>query len=169
MIRLPGYLAIIVGTIGVGGSPAVARPQTLGQLPSAPVGSTPQNGLFDPSNDTVYVANQGGNGPGSANTLSMVDARGCHAGHTVGCRRAWPLAAAGNGPFVFALDRVTHTLYVGDSNTDTVVVINTASCNARDQGGCRKRRRRWNKRQRTQAVGRRYSRLQRRANIGLRS
>src|ERR1700690_4215076 len=53
---------------------------TIGTLPRALVGNTPQDAAFDPASRTVYVANQ------NDDTLSVVDARRCNARDTAGCR-----------------------------------------------------------------------------------
>ena len=70
------------------------------------------------------------------NTVSVVDARKCNALDTSGCGQAPPIVAAGSGPGYDAVDDATHTLYVTDSYSDTVSVINTATCNAQDTAGC---------------------------------
>ena len=100
-------------------SPPMRKPQPIGTLPRVLVGNTPQDAVFDPATDTVYVANQGGKGPsGSVNTLSVVDARTCNARDTSGCGQTPPTVAAGNGPFGIAIDDATHTIYVADSTDD---------------------------------------------------
>jgi YVTN family beta-propeller protein len=68
--------------------------------------------------------------------LSVVDARRCNARDTVGCGQTAPTVAAGNGPFFVGIDDATHTLYVADSNSDKVSVINAATCNAANTSGC---------------------------------
>jgi YVTN family beta-propeller protein len=102
---------------------------TIGTLPTVLVGSGPLVAVLDPATHTVYVANQGDN------TLSVIDARTCHARDTVGCGRKPLTVAAGKGPVAIAIDDATHTLYVSDS--DEVSVINAATCNAEDFSGCR--------------------------------
>jgi DNA-binding beta-propeller fold protein YncE len=48
------------------------------------------------------------------------------------------VARVGSGP-VFAVENYqTHTLYVTNSNDNTVSVINTATCNTLDLSGCKK-------------------------------
>jgi YVTN family beta-propeller protein len=115
---------------GVPAGTPTADAETIGTLPRVLVGDTPQDSAFDPATDTVYVANA------SDNTLSVVDARTCSALDTSGCTQTPPTVAAGNGPFTIAIDDVTHTLYVTDSGSDTVSVIDTATCNARNTTGC---------------------------------
>lgn len=109
----------------------------IGQLPRVLVGSTPQDAAYDPATHTVYVADNGAFGPpGPANTLSVIDARTCNARTTAGCGRTPPTVAAGNGPFSIAIDDATHTVYVTDEFSDTVSVINAATCNAEVTVGC---------------------------------
>ena len=134
--REPGREANLLGPVQSGAVTADAQTPTIGTLPRVLVGNTPQDAVFDPATDTVYVANQGGKGPsGSVNTLSVVDARTCNARDTSGCGQTPPTVAAGNGPFGIAIDDATHTIYVVDS-TETVSVINAATCNAADTAGC---------------------------------
>jgi YVTN family beta-propeller protein len=42
----------------------------------------------------------------------------------------------GNAPFAVAVDQTTHTAYVGNTNDNTVSVINTATCNATVTTSC---------------------------------
>ena len=95
--------------------------RTLGTLPRVLAGGGEQDAAFDPQTRTVYVANS------FDNTLSVVDARRCNARDTVGCGQTAPTVAAGNGPFFVGIDDATHTLYVADSNSDKVSVINAAT------------------------------------------
>jgi len=102
----------------------------IGLLPRVLVGGSPQAAVFDPAFRTVYVANQGDN------TLSMVNARTCNARRTTGCSRMPPTTPAGDGPFFIGINSATHTLYVSDANSNTVTVINSATCNATTRSGC---------------------------------
>ena len=125
------FTASFAGSVAAAGhAPATS---TIGTLPRALVGNTPQDAAFDPATRTVYVANQ------NANTLSVVDAHRCNARDTAGCRQTAPTAAAGSGPFSVAIDDATHTLYVADSGSSTVSVINAATCNAEVTSGCRRK------------------------------
>ena len=107
-----------------------ASARTLGTLPRILVGNNPQNATFDPSTSTVYVANA------NDNTLSVIDARTCNAQDTAGCSQTPPTVAAGSGSNFVGIDDTTHTLYVTDPNSDTVSVINAATCNAKVTTGC---------------------------------
>ena len=111
----PGRAARLLGPVPADAVTADAETGTIGTLPRVLVGNTPQDAVFDPATDTVYVANQGGKGPsGSMNTLSVVDARTCNARDTAGCGQTPPTVAAGSGPFAIAIDDATHTIYVAD-------------------------------------------------------
>ena len=127
----PGRAQGILGPrVRTGALTAGAGTQPIGTLPRVLVGNTPQDALFDPATDTVYVANQ------ADNTVSVVDARSCNATDTSGCEQTAPTVAVGNGPFALAIDDVTNTLYVANSNDGTVSVVNTGICNAGDTAGC---------------------------------
>ena len=47
-----------------------------------------------------------------------------------------PTISVGSGPVGEADDAAAHTLYVANTNDNTVSVINTAACNATDTDGC---------------------------------
>lgn len=127
----PGRAASSLGPGLPGGTfTAGAEAQPIGTLPRVLVGKTPQDAVFDAATATVYVANQ------NDNTVSVVDARSCDARDTSGCGHAPATVAAGNGPFAIGIDDATHTLYVSDSNSDMVSVINAATCNAEVLSGC---------------------------------
>jgi YVTN family beta-propeller protein len=117
---------------GVPGGTFTAAPpaQTIGTLPRVLVGNTPQDAVFDPATRTVYVANQ------NDNTVSVVDSRRCNARDTTGCGQTPPTVVAGNGPFGIGIDTATDTIYVTDSSSNTVSVINAATCNAENTSGC---------------------------------
>ena len=112
----------------------------LGALPRVLLGSLPQDSAVDPTTHTVYATNSGLFGPSAAdasvNTLSVVDARSCNARDPRGCAQSAATVDAGNGPFGIAIDEATHTIYVADANTDTVSVIDAATCNAQVRWGC---------------------------------
>ena len=109
---------------------AAGSTATIGKLPRVLVGNQPQGAAFDPATGTVYVVD------GGDNTLSVVDARHCKGLDTSGCAQTPPTVSAGNGPIAIAIDDLTHTIYVADSGSDAVSVINAATCNARVTSGC---------------------------------
>ena len=108
----------------------------------APVGKFPIAESLDAAEHTLYVSNNLGN------TVSMINTATCNATRADGCGQTPPAVAVGKGPNVSALDQAKHTLYVpndgpGGSGTNpgsggtTVSLINTATCNAARQDGCR--------------------------------
>ena len=50
-----------------------------------------------------------------------------------------PTVSVGNGPDGLAFDPATHTLYTSNQNTNSVSVLNGATCTAADTRGCRQR------------------------------
>jgi DNA-binding beta-propeller fold protein YncE len=86
---------------------------------------------FDAANETVYVTDA------IDDTVSMIDARTCHAGDISGCSRTPPTAAAGAFPIAVAVDPDTNTVYIADNGKPVVSVINGAACNAMKTTGCR--------------------------------
>ena len=121
-----------VGLHGADGLPAgsPAGPRTLGTLPRVLVGSGPQAVALDSATHTAYVANQGDS------TLSVINTRICNARRTSGCVHTLATVAAGNGPQAVAVDQATDTVYVADVFSDTVSVIEGATCNASRTSGC---------------------------------
>ena len=94
------------------------------------VGSFPFGVAFDSATDTVYVTNA------NDNTVSVVNAAACNANHTSGCGQQPPTVTVGNFPLPVAVDELTHTVYVGNANGNTVSVINGATCNGKITAGC---------------------------------
>jgi YVTN family beta-propeller protein len=97
---------------------------------TVPVGSFPFALTVDQLTDTVYVANSGDN------TVSVIDGATCNGTHHAGCSQTPPTVAVGSGPSGVAVDEQTNTVYVTNNNTNTVSMIDGATCNATDQGGC---------------------------------
>ena len=83
----------------------------------------------DTATNTLYVANASG-------TVAVVDGRRCDAANRAGCHVEPATVRVGTNPQFLALDDSTHTLYVANSGSDTVSVIDTASCNSRTKRGC---------------------------------
>lgn len=97
---------------------------------AVPVGVDPQFLAVDAQTDTVYVANT------LSNSVSVIAGRRCNADSTSGCRRVRASIPVGPGPFALALDDATDSLYVTDLGSDTVSIIDGATCNATDVRGC---------------------------------
>jgi YVTN family beta-propeller protein len=87
----------------------------------------------DPSNDTVYALFGGTTGRG--HTVKVFNGARCNARDTSDCR-AVATVQVGRFPIGAALDRATHTLYVSNNYSNTVSLINTATCNAIRTAGC---------------------------------
>jgi YVTN family beta-propeller protein len=84
----------------------------------------------DPSTDTIYVPNS------IDNTVSVLSGATCNVIVTSGCTRFPPTVRAGSGPVAAVVDQATDTVYVPNSNDNTVSVVNGATCNANVRSGC---------------------------------
>ena len=109
---------------------------------SALVGNGPDFTADDPATHTLYVANgfnEDGD-PDGGNTVSVIDERHCRADDVSRCKGPWPTLTVGSDPnadpSAVAIDQQTDTLYVADSNDNTVAVFNGATCNAETSAGC---------------------------------
>lgn len=93
----------------------------------------------DQATDTIYATNivTASGQPGS--TVSVVDGARCDAADTRGCRKAMPAIRVGPDPAGIAVNRATDTVYVANSGSTTVAVINGAVCNSRVTSGCHRR------------------------------
>jgi YVTN family beta-propeller protein len=87
------------------------------------LGDDPGGIATDPSNDTLYVANE------ESGTVSVVSEASDEVVGTVAL-------GSGTAPVGVAVDTATHDVYVSDSATDAVSVIDGATCNATSQTGC---------------------------------
>ena len=106
---------------------------TSGCRPEAPAVQAPGDGFLvsaDPATNTIYAANT------NLPQIDVLNGATCHTGDLSGCA---PVAKIPFGhPFanVGMVDHATHTLYAADTLSDTVSVINTATCNAGNTSGC---------------------------------
>jgi YVTN family beta-propeller protein len=93
------------------------------------VGAGPYGVAIDQATDTAYVA--------ANNTVSVINTATCNATITSGCGQTPPTVTGLTeaGP-VDAVDQATDTLYVVNGGSDTVSVINGATCNGRVSAGC---------------------------------
>jgi YVTN family beta-propeller protein len=99
--------------------------------PTVNVGAIPLFGLaIDQSSDTIYATNIGDN------TVSVIDGSTCNANDNSGCGQSPPTISVGSCPAGAAIDQATHTLYIANACDNTVSVIDTATCNARNTSGC---------------------------------
>jgi YVTN family beta-propeller protein len=94
----------------------------------------PDNGAgavaIDPSTNTLYASSQ------SEDNVSVLNGASCNATYSAGCTAFAPTTTVGNGPQAAASDMAAHTLYIANQNDGTVSVIDAASCNASERGGC---------------------------------
>ena len=118
-------LSIINGTI-------CNRQTTSGcvQLTKTPVGNVPQQIEVDETTNTIYVVNQ------NDGTVSVSNGAVCNASNTSGCNQSWPTVTVGQSPQALALNPTNHTVYVANTNDNTVSVINVLHCNGTDISGC---------------------------------
>jgi serine/threonine protein kinase, bacterial len=137
---LLGSVLVALGACSASGSspPAAgaARPASPARpAPAVSVGTNPQNAVLDPATGTLYVITDPGNNADGA--VAVVNALTCSTLRSSGC--ADGVAAevqVGDGPVAIAVDQPTNTIYVANSNSNTVSVINGATCNARTTSGC---------------------------------
>jgi YVTN family beta-propeller protein len=97
---------------------------------SAPTGASPQDTAVDAATHTLYVTN------GNDGRVSVINAATCNATVTSGCGQTAPTVQVGGGPVALAVDQATDTVYVANSNDNTVSVINGATCQAGNTSGC---------------------------------
>jgi YVTN family beta-propeller protein len=99
--------------------------------PTITVGSTPLYGMaIDQATGTIYVTNLGGR------TVSVINGATCNAKVASGCGQTPATLTVGQCPSGAAIDQATRTAYVANLCSNTVSVINTATCNAQNTTGC---------------------------------
>jgi len=91
--------------------------------PTTAVGTVPQQIAIDESTNMIYVENQ------SDGTVSVIDGSHCKGTDVSGCNQAWPTIAVGASPQGLGFNPNNHTLYVTNTNDNTVSVISTMSQN----------------------------------------
>lgn len=127
----PILIATLLGTLAIPGRGVLAEPQPA--LPPAfAVGTNPVSVAVDDATHTAYVTNPGDD------TVSVVDTSVCHGGMTSGCNQNWLTipVGKGKGPLNAAINGTTDTVYVADIASNTVSVIDGATCNASTHTGC---------------------------------
>ena len=120
------------GTLSVVNGATCNRKITSGcvQLTTTPMGKMPEQIEIDETTNTIYVVNQGDG------TVSVSNGAVCNAGNTSGCNQSWPTVTVGNSPQGLGLHRANHTLYVANTNDNTVSLVNVLHCNGADSSGC---------------------------------
>jgi len=97
-----------------------------------PSGSNPQSIAIDTTTHTVYVADT------VKNLISVINAATCNATDLSGCSQPPTLAPVPSGPANLAVNSATDTVYVTIvlGGSDTVSVLDGATCNAIVTSGC---------------------------------
>jgi DNA-binding beta-propeller fold protein YncE len=100
----------------------------------AAVGNSPLAVVVDEATDTLYVTN------GNDGTVAVINGATCNGTDHAGCGSLAATAKVGRRPVGAAVNDRTHSVYViNNANGDlpgTVSVINGATCNGTDTGGC---------------------------------
>lgn len=89
--------------------------------------------------NTIYVANCGNTcsgGPVTSDQVSVINGATCNANDTSGCSQVLPTVRVGPLPSSAAVDPTTDTIYVTNDASDTVSVIDGATCNGSVHSGC---------------------------------
>ena len=97
------------------------------------VGGAPVAIAVDPAADTVYVANVSGDSVSTLNRTVCSTLRASCAAHPHAVR-----LGGGTAPEALLVDNSEHTLYVADSGTNAVSVLDTATCNSIKRKTCGK-------------------------------
>ena len=106
---------------------------TSGCRAEAPAVQAPGEGFLvsaDPATNTIYAANT--NRP----QIDVLNGATCRTGNLTGCAPVAKIPMADPFANIGTIDPATHTMYASDPFSDTVSVINTATCNAADTSGC---------------------------------
>jgi DNA-binding beta-propeller fold protein YncE len=106
-----------------------------GPWPTLTVGNEPFTVAVDEATDTLYVPSATGN------TVSVVNGATCNALVTSGCNQTpatVPIAAPSgfNGLTGIFADEANHTVYIANFSSNTVSLLNSATCNGSHLGGC---------------------------------
>jgi YVTN family beta-propeller protein len=94
------------------------------------VGQTPGGIAVNTRTDTIYVTGE------FTHDVSVLDGKTCNATTTGGCRQTPVHVLAGPGARGIAINEVTNTVYVANTEANTVSVINGATCDAAVHTGC---------------------------------
>jgi len=97
---------------------------------SVNVGETPGGIALDAKTNTIYVTGE------SSSDVSVIDGTTCNAHVTSGCRKTPFHVLAGAGARGIAVNTATDTIYVANTEVNTVSVIDGSTCNASVQTGC---------------------------------
>lgn len=128
---LPMILSAATAMVLAGAAPALAAP-TIGH--SVGVGLPPSAVAIDVAAHTAYVSVS----DGVSDQVAVVNTARCngHTGSGCGSDVTAVNLESGAGAAGLAYDAADHTVYVADSNTGDVSMINAAGCNAAKPTGC---------------------------------
>ncbi len=84
----------------------------------------------DEQTNTVYVADT------AADAVSVIDGATCNATVHSGCGQRAPMAPVGVSPRRIAIDETNDTIYVTNAGSNTVSVIDGATCSGSVERGC---------------------------------
>jgi DNA-binding beta-propeller fold protein YncE len=98
--------------------------------PTTAVGNKPFQIAVDEMTNTIYAVNR------NDGTVSVIDGTHCQGTDTSGCNQSWPTAPVGQSPQALTFNPNDRTLYVTNTNDDTVSVINGNTCNRINHSGC---------------------------------
>jgi len=98
--------------------------------PTTAVGNVPQQIVVDETNNTIYVVNQ------NDGTVSVINGAHCNGTDTSGCNQSWPTVTVGKSPQALGLNPNNHTVYVTNTNDNTVSVMDGSTCNGTNTSGC---------------------------------
>jgi YVTN family beta-propeller protein len=115
---------------------ATHRSGCSGHWPTVATGVNAQAVAVDARTDTIYTANIDYDNGGHGTTVSVINGATCNAHVTRGCNQTPATVHVGNGPDALAVNDVTDTIYVANGNSNTVSVIDGATCNATIRSGC---------------------------------
>ena len=93
-------------------------------------GKDPIGVVVDSTTGTLYVVN------GGSNNLAVLNAHRCDATDQSGCSVPPTIIDVPGGPEFLALNPATRTLYVADTTSGTVSVLDATRCNAELTSGC---------------------------------
>jgi YVTN family beta-propeller protein len=105
-----------------------------GQVPATiRVGHGPFWIAVDQATHTAYTANN------TDSTVSVINTATCNARRHSGCGQHTATVPVGFRPWALTVDRTLHTVFVVNNQDDTMSALNSATCNASNGSGCRRR------------------------------
>jgi DNA-binding beta-propeller fold protein YncE len=136
---IPQLSSLYLVNVGGGDILSVINPGRCGAVQTSgcrkPAPNVPDSEFLtsiDPATDTIYAGNQ------NLPQINVINGASCNTTHLAGCAPVAEIPMAHPQANVGAVDDATHTLYASDPYSDTVSVINTATCNATHTTGCGK-------------------------------